>query len=128
MLAAFSSIIWSNSLAHHLPGLRAFVRLVVEEIERRRQLAAGIDELHAVLLDEMACLHLVEHVQPLEHPIGLGNQRLADMEARKLLALEQLDANALLGQQRGDGRARRSAANDDDLSGVNFRHIVILPA
>jgi len=60
--------------AHDLPGLRAFVRLVVPEIERRRQLAVGIDELHAVLLDEVALLHLLEHVEPLQHPVGLGDQ------------------------------------------------------
>ncbi len=54
--------------AHHLPGLRALVRLVVPEVERRRQLAAGVDELHAVLLDEVALLHLVEHVEPLRAP------------------------------------------------------------
>ena len=76
--------------AHDLPGLRALVRLVVPEIERRRQLAVRVDELHAVLLDEVALLHLRQHVEPLEHPVGLGNQRLADVEARKALALEEL--------------------------------------
>ena len=75
--------------AHDLPRLRALVRLVVPEVERRRQLAAGVDELHAVLLDEVAALHLLEHAEPLQHPVGFGNQRLADVEARKSLALEQ---------------------------------------
>ena len=73
--------------ADHLPGLRAFVRLVVVEVERRRLLPGRVDELHAVFLDEGAGLHLVEHVQTLEHPIGFGNQRLADVEAREFLAL-----------------------------------------
>ena len=78
--------------AHDLPGLRALVRLVVPEVERRRQLAARVDELHAVLLDEVALLHLVQHAEPLEHPVGLGDQRLADVEAREALALEERDA------------------------------------
>ena len=83
-----------------LPRLRALVRLVVPEVERRRQLAVGADELHAALLDEVAALHLVQHVQPLQHPVGLGDERLADVEAREGLALEQLDAAAVLGEQR----------------------------
>ena len=80
---AFSSSIWSNSLRIDLPGLRALVRLVVPEVERRRQLAVGADELHAVLLDEVAGLHLRQHAEPLQHPVGLGDQRLADVEARE---------------------------------------------
>src|SRR6188474_2053664 len=61
--------------AHHLPGLRALVRLVVPEVERRRQLPARAHELDAVLLDEVALLHLLEHAEPLQHPIRLRDQR-----------------------------------------------------
>ena len=86
--------------ADDLPGLRALVRLVVPEVERRRQLAARIDELDAVLLDEVAPLHLRQHVEPLEHPVGLRNQRLADVKARELLALEEPDSDAPLREQR----------------------------
>ena len=98
-----------------LPRLRALVRLVVPEVERRRQLAVGADELHAALLDEVAALHLVQHVEPLQHPVGLGDERLADVEAREGLALEQLDAAPVLGEQRRDGGTGRSAADDDDV-------------
>jgi hypothetical protein len=70
---------------HHLPGLRALVRLVVPEIERRRLVALRVDELHAVLLRERAGLELGQHVEPLEHPVSLGDQRLADVEGRKRL-------------------------------------------
>ena len=101
--------------AHHLPGLRARVRLVVPEVERRRQLAVRVDELHAVLLDEVAALHLRQHVEPLEHPVGLGDERLADMESRKLLALEKADLEAVLRQERRRGRPRRTAANDNNI-------------
>src|SRR5207237_5868682 len=77
--------------AHDLPRLRALMRLVVPEVEWRRQLALGIDELHAMLLDEMALFHLVEHLEPLEDPVGFRDERFADMEARKALALAQDD-------------------------------------
>src|SRR5205823_737874 len=78
-----------------LPGLGAFVRPVVEEIKRLRQLAPVVDELDAVLLDEMAALHLVEHAQPLEQPVSLRDERLADMKPRKALPFKQLDAMPL---------------------------------
>src|SRR3989449_1277513 len=102
--------------AHHLPGLRTLVRLVVPEVERRRQLAARVDELHAVLLDETALLHFRQHVQPPQHPVGFGNQRFADVKARKLLALEELDAHALLRQQRRTRRSRGTATDHNDIS------------
>ena len=53
--------------AHHLPRLRALVRLVVPEVERRRELAARVHELHAVLLDEAAGPHLRQHAEAVEH-------------------------------------------------------------
>ena len=36
-----------------------------------------------------------------EHPVGLRDERLADVEAREVLALEELDVVALLGEERG---------------------------
>ena len=98
--------------AHHLPRLGALVRLVVPEVERRRELPVGVRELHAVLLDEAARLHLRQHVEPLEHPVRLGNERLADVKPRKALAFEQLHAHALLRQQRRHGRSGGSTADD----------------
>ena len=110
--------------AHHLPGLRTLVRLVVPEVERRRQLAVGVDELDAVLLDEVAALHLRQHVQPLEDPVGLGDERLADVEARKRLALEQPDLEAVLRQQGRGSRPSRATANHNDVvtRGHGHRH------
>jgi hypothetical protein len=101
--------------ADDLPRLRALVRLVVPEVERRREFAARVHELHAVLLDEVASLHLRQHVQPLQHPVGFRNQRFADVKTRKALALEQPDANAVLREDRGNGRSRRTATDDDDI-------------
>src|SRR5262249_27318755 len=59
--------------ANDLPGLRAVVGFVVPEIKGSRQLAPGIDKLDAVFLDEVAFLHLLQHSQPLEHPVGFRN-------------------------------------------------------
>ena len=77
--------------AHDLPRLRTLVRLVVPEIEGCRLAPFGVHELHAVLLDELAGLHLRQHVELLQHPVGLRDQRLADVEPRKRLALEELN-------------------------------------
>ncbi len=85
--------------AHDLPGLRALVRLVVPEVERRRQLAGRVDELDAVFLDEVAVLHFGQHVQPPQHPIGFGDQRFADVETGEVLAFEQRDVETLVGKQ-----------------------------
>ena len=114
--------------AHHLPGLRALVRLVVPEVEGRRQLAVRVDELDAVLLDEVALLHLRQHVEPLQHPVGLRDQRLADVEAREALALEELDRVALLGDQRGRGGPGGSAADHHDVGICRCRSVVIVLA
>jgi hypothetical protein len=101
--------------SHHLPSLRAFMRLVVEKIERGGYLAAGTDELNAIFLDEMARIHFVEHFEPAEDPIGLRDQRLADVEAREPLALEELDSMAPLGNQRRDRAAGWTAPDDDHI-------------
>ncbi len=99
--------------AHHLPGLRALVGLVVPEVEGRRELAARVDELDAVLLHEVALLHLGQHAEPLQHPVGLRDQGFADVEARELLALEELHPQPLLGEK-GGGRGPRGTASDHD--------------
>jgi hypothetical protein len=98
--------------APHLPRLARLVRLVLVEVERLRQLAALVDELHRVLLDEVARLHLLQHPGPLQPVVGVRDHRLADVEAREVLALEQLDAVALLRQERRAGGAGGAAAND----------------
>jgi hypothetical protein len=86
--------------AHHLPRLRALVRLVVPEVKGRRLLARRVHELHAVFPGEVALLHLRQHVEPLEHPVRLRDQRFADMKPGKPFTFEQLDAASLLRQQR----------------------------
>jgi hypothetical protein len=101
--------------AADLPGLRALVRFVVPEVEGFGKPALLVHELDAVLLHEVAVAQLGEHAQPFEHPIGLRDQRLADVEAGEVVALKELDAVALLGDERGDGRSGRPSADDDDI-------------
>ena len=103
----------------NLPRLRRLVRLVVPEVERFGELAVLGHELHAVLLDEVAPLQLVEHVEPLEHPVGLGNQRLANVKAGEVVTLKQGDLVPLLGNQRRGGRARGTT--------THHHHVVIVP-
>src|SRR5437867_417505 len=87
--------------------------LVVNEVERLRQPAALIDELDRVLLDEVAPLHLGQHAESFEDEVRLRDERLADVEARELLALEEFDLAAALSDEGGRSRAGRPAANDD---------------
>ena len=103
--------------AHHLPGLRALVGLVVPEIEGCRLLSVRVDELHAVLLGEAALPHLLEHVELLEHPVGLRDERFADVETRKVSALEQTDAESLLRDEGRDRGTGRPPADDDHVAG-----------
>src|SRR5262249_41970232 len=74
----------------HLPSLRALVRFVIDEVERLGKSSILRYELDAVLLDEMAALHLVQEVQALDDPVGLRDKRFADMKARITFPLEKL--------------------------------------
>jgi hypothetical protein len=78
-------------------------------------LVVGRDELDTVLLhadrlDALAHAELVE-----QHRVG-GQERLADVEARMVLFLDDDDVAPGFGEQRGDGRARRPAADDKDVA------------
>ncbi len=57
--------------ADHLPGLRTLVGFVVVEIKRSRELATGVNELNAVLVNETTGLHLGQHIQAFQHPVRL---------------------------------------------------------
>ena len=68
------------------------MRLVVPEVERRRQLAAlALTNCTLYFLTKWLAFILSSMLEPLEDPVGLGDQRLADVEAREALALEELD-------------------------------------
>ena len=57
------------------------MRLVVPEVEGGGQLAVALTNCTLYFLTKWLCLHLVEHLEALQHPVGLGNERLADVEA-----------------------------------------------
>src|SRR5262245_6346083 len=96
------------------------MRLVIPEIERRGEFAVRIDELNAVLLHEVAFLHLGEHVQTFENPVGFRNQRFADVEAWELLTLEQFDRTALLGEKGRRSRTGRATADHYNIRAVEI--------
>src|SRR4029079_585043 len=78
---------------------------------------------HAVLFHERALLHLGQHVETLQHPVGVRDQRLADMKAGKPFPFEQLDAVPVLRNQRRRGGPRRAAANHHDIRTTIHRSI-----
>ena len=63
----------------------------------------------------MAGLHLRQHVQALEDEVSAGNERFADVEAREVVALEELHFMARLSDERAGGGAGGAAADDDDV-------------
>src|SRR5205085_6889024 len=67
-------------------------------------------------------LHLLEHAYSLERPVGIGNQRFADVEPRESLSLVQAHFEAFLGDNRGAGRSGRPAADHYYVWGITNSH------
>jgi hypothetical protein len=93
------------------------VRVAVVEEERLALPPARADELHAVLLDEVGVPQLRQHAEPLEDPVGLGHERLADVEAGELRPLDDEGAVTGLRRQCADRRARGAATDHDHVVG-----------
>src|SRR6059036_4084985 len=74
-------------------------------------------EARAPLLDEARCGDRVAHAESPEDLVGPRQLRLADVKARKPLALQHDDLAAPLGQRRGARGAARAPTDD--------RHVVI---
>ena len=100
--------------AKHLPRLRAFVRVVLEEVERLRFFALIVGERDRVLLGERGCLHLVEHAEPAEREVRVRHERFADVEAGKLFPLEEANRVTLLGNEGTRGGTGRTTTDDND--------------
>jgi hypothetical protein len=101
--------------AAHLPrvGHRLVPRL--DELDELAVVVVGRDELDAVL-GHADRLDLLAHAEALEQR-GVGRQqRLADVKARVVRLLDDDDVAAGRGEQRGDRRARRPAADDEDVA------------
>src|SRR5262245_1168542 len=99
------------------------MRLVVPEIEWRGLFSLGVHELNAVLLDEVAALHFRQHVQPLQNPVGFGDQRLADVESGEMFTFEELDLIAVLGDECRRGGSGGTTANHDNV-GAGRNHLL----
>ena len=75
----------------HLPALTRNLKRIPDfswliglpHVEIERLQGDVLANFPTVLLDEAALLHLRQHVEPLEHPVGLGDERFADVKPRK---------------------------------------------
>ena len=79
------------------------MRIVLAKSERLGQLSLFVNELDTVLLGEVACFHLVQHSETFDDRIAIRDQRFADMESWKMLALVESDLETALCQQGGSG-------------------------
>ena len=101
--------------AAHLPGVGHRLVPGLAEFDELALLVVGRDELDAVLLHADR-LDLLAHAEPVEES-GVGRQqRFADVKARVMRLLEQDDVAAPFGEQRGDRRAGRAAADDEHVA------------
>ena len=107
----------AESLVGSQPSAEVDVAAVVEV--RRHELDAELR--HADLLDLLAHAELVEQLDIA------GQQRFADVEARVVFLFEQHHAPPFAREKRGDGRARRSAADDEHIAFLNCLHGVTSP-
>src|SRR5713101_4664565 len=67
-------------------------------------------------LDQPDLVHLIEHAQAPEQRQIERQQRFADVKARVVLLFEQHHLPALLREERRDGRASGTAADDQDIA------------
>ena len=78
--------------------------------------AAARRELRSVLVQKRAVEKLT-NPEPLEDRHGVGQQRFADVEARKFFALQHDDPPSCPRQKRGRRAARGAAADDRHVEG-----------
>jgi hypothetical protein len=102
-------------LARHLPGLR------VGDLGRGREVGVALHaavaraEAGAPLAGEPRGHHLAAAPELLEEFVAGGEQRLADVEARKAVALEDRHPPPPAGEHRRGAGARGAAADDGDV-------------
>ena len=110
--------------APHLPGVGHALVPRVAELEQALVRMVGRDELHAPL-GHADALELRTQPELVEQRDVGGEQRLADVEARMARLLQQHDVAALAGEERGDGRAARAAADDQYVAGRRSGPVVV---
>src|SRR5207245_11602740 len=86
--------------------------------------AVAGDEFRAVFRMEFANLQFRRDAEAIEQLVVVRKERLADLEARKFLALQQEHVESALAQQRCRGRAGRAAADHDDIAHLG-RHAIL---
>src|SRR5436309_356665 len=104
--------------ARHLVGV-VRPRLARQEVERLRAAVFLVVEAGAVLQLEAALLDRRPGAELLEQQHAGGHQRLADVEAREPLALEQRHTQPLSGEERRGARAARAAPDHDDVEALH---------
>src|SRR5204863_4067032 len=84
----------------------------LEEIEAPLHGPVVADELRAVLEDELLLLQKLRQFQAIEELLVQGEERLADVEAREMLPLEDDGLEARPRQDAGGRRARGTSPDD----------------
>ena|SRR5438128_12584756 len=98
-----------------LKGAVVLLGEVPIEAERIADRAVAGDELRAIFRKEVAGHQLLAEAEAIEEVVVVGKKRLADLEAREAVALQQQDGQAAPSEKRGSRRAGRTAADDDDV-------------
>ena len=116
---AFARVLHQHQIklaAQHLPRRSDRLAVVaVEKIKRLARLPVRLHELHAEFLLKTRCLHLRHEAEPLHRPVAKGDQRFANVVARKFLALEHEHAMTVLRENARRRTPRRTAADDENV-------------
>ena len=70
-------------------------------------------------LDDTDPMDAIEHTEPIEDGTIHRQEGLADMKARMMRLLQELDLPALGDEKARNGRTRRPAANHQHITGFN---------
>ena len=101
--------------AAHLPGVGHGLVPGVDELDAGLVLVLRRHELDAVLRHADA-FDLLAHAERIEQRRVRGQKRFADVKARMTTLLEQDDVAAPFGEQGGNRRAGRAAADDENVA------------
>ena len=86
---------------------------IAVEMKPDADLAIARQKLSAVLWMKLASRHLIGDAKPREEVVVVRQERLADLKARKTIALEQRHGKTLASQERRSRRTTRPTADYD---------------
>lgn len=104
-----------ETTALDLPGARAFAGDGFGKVEWHGFLPTGRHEADAVLDGERRGAQLRQQPKPVEDAVGVRDEGFADVIAREFRLLEDNATVSLAGEERGQSRAARTSADDDDV-------------